>query len=47
MAATRALGVEGMDGATLERGNGVLDEAGFVEGVGVDHHLHIETFGNP
>ena len=39
MAAARAFGVEGMDGAALEGGDRVLDEAGFVERIGVDHHL--------
>ena len=36
MAAARAFGVEGMDGAAFERADGVFDEAGFVERVGVD-----------
>ncbi len=43
MAAAGAFGVEGVDGAALEGGDGVLDEAGFVQRVGVDHHLDIET----
>ena len=46
MAAARAFGVEGMNRAALERGDGVLDEAGFVEGVGVDHHLDIVVVGD-
>ena len=46
VAAAGALGVEGVDGAALERGDGVLDEAGFVQRVGVDHHLHVETIGH-
>src|SRR6185295_12818841 len=43
MAAAGALGVEGVDGAALEGGDGVLDEAGFVQSVGVDHDLDIEV----
>ncbi len=46
MAAAGALGVEGVDGAALEGGDGVLDEAGFVQRVGVDHHLHVVIVGD-
>ena len=46
VAAARAFGVEGVDGAALERRDGVLDEAGFVERVGVDHHLHVVVVGD-
>ena len=46
VAAAGAFGVEGVDGAALERLDGVLDEAGFVERVGVDHHLHVVVVGD-
>ena len=46
MAAAGAFGVEGVDGAALERRDGVLDEAGFVERVGVDHHLDVVVVGD-
>src|SRR5690606_17761149 len=46
VAAAGALGVIGVDGAVPEGGNGVLDEAALVEGVGVDHHLHVEGIGD-
>ncbi len=46
MAAARALGVEGVDGAALERGDGVLHEAALVQRVGVDHHRHVEPVGD-
>ena len=42
MPAARALGVEGVDGAALEGGDGVFDEAALIERVGVDHHLHVK-----
>ena len=41
VAAAGAFGMEGVDGAALEGLDGVLDEAGFVERVGVDHHLDV------
>ena len=44
--AAGAFGVERVDGASLERGDGVLDETELVQRVGVDHHLHIEAVGN-
>ena len=44
--AARALGVEGVDGAALERRQRVLDKAGLVERVGVDGHLHVELVGH-
>ena len=44
--AAGALGVVGVDGAALEGGDGVFDEAGFVQGVGVDGHLHVVLFGH-
>ena len=47
MAAARAFGVEGVDGASLERGDRVLDEAEFVERVGVDRDLDVELVGDP
>ncbi len=37
-----AFGVEGVDAAVFEGGQGVFDEAGFVQGVGVDGDLHVE-----
>ena len=46
MAAAGAFGMEGVDGAALERLDGVLDEAGLVEGVGVDHHLDVVILGD-
>ena len=44
--AAGALGVEGVDGAALEGGDSVLDEARFVQRVGVDHHLHVVIVGH-
>jgi hypothetical protein len=44
--ATGAFGVVGVDGAALEGGEGGFDEAGFVEGVGVDRHLHVVLVGH-
>ena len=46
MAAAGALGVEGVNGAALERLDGVLHEAGFVERIGVDHHLDVVIVGD-
>ena len=46
MPASGALGVEGMDRATLERGDCVFDKTAFVQRVGVDHRLHIHCVGN-
>ena len=46
VAAAGAFGVEGVDGAAFERLDGVLDEAGFVERVGVDHHLDVVVVGD-
>ena len=46
VAAARAFGVEGGDGAALERGDRVLDEARFVERVGVDRHLDVVALGD-
>ena len=46
MAAAGALGVEGVDRAALEGGDGVLDEAALVQRVGVDHHLHVHAVGD-
>ena len=36
----------GVDGAALERGDRVLDEAGLVERVGVDGDLHVVRLGD-
>ena len=44
--ATGTFGVIGVNGAALEGGEGGFDEAGFVEGVGVDRHLHIVLIGD-
>ena len=41
VAAAGALGVVGVDGAPAERRDGVVDVAGFVQGVGVDGDLHV------
>ena len=41
MTAAGAFGVVGVDGAALERGERGFDEAGFVQRVGVDRHLHV------
>ncbi len=46
MAAAGAFGVEGVNGAALERLDGVLDEARFVQRVGVDHHLDVVVVGD-
>src|ERR1700722_20726700 len=46
MAAARALGVEGVDGAALEGLDRVLDEARFVQRIGVDHDLDVVIVGN-
>ncbi len=46
MAAARAFGVEGVDGAALEGGEGVFDKARFVERVGVDGDLHVGLVGH-
>ena len=46
VAAAGAFGVEGVDGAALERGHGVLHEAGLVQRVGVDGDLHVELVGH-
>ena len=46
MPAAGAFGVESVDGTALERLDGVLDETGFVERVGVDHHLHVVVIGD-
>ncbi len=46
VAAAGAFGMEGVDGAALERLDGVLDEARFVERVGVDHHLDVVIVGD-
>lgn len=46
VAAARSFGVVGVDGAALEGGNGLLDEAGLVEGVGVDAALDVELIAD-
>lgn len=42
VSSARALGVVCVDSSTLERANGLFDEAGFIESVGVDQALHVE-----
>ena len=46
MAAAGAFGVEGVDGAPFNRRDRVFHEAGFIQGVGVDAHLHIHPIGH-
>jgi hypothetical protein len=46
MAAARAFGVEGVDGAVLERGQRGFQEAAFVERIGVHRHLHVHPVGH-
>ena len=46
MAAPCPFGVKGMDSAALEGGECVLNKAGFIQRVGVDHHLHIHRIGD-
>ena len=46
MPAAGTLGVIGVDGATGHGGKRVLDETGFIQGVGMDGHLDIEVFGD-
>ncbi|EGE57964.1 hypothetical protein RHECNPAF_3500011 [Rhizobium etli CNPAF512] len=44
--AARPFGVEGMNGAALDGADRILDEAAFVQRVGVDHHLHVVVVGD-
>ncbi len=46
MAAAGTFGVEGVNRASLDGGDRVFHEAGFVQGVGVDAHLHIHPIGH-
>ena len=46
VAAAGALGVEGVDGAALEGLYGVLDEAGFVQRIRMQHHLDVVIVGH-
>ena len=46
VAAAGTFGVIGVDGAAFERRQSVLDETGFVQGIGVDCHLHVVAFGD-
>ena len=43
--AAGALGVIRVDRSSLERGDRIIHVAGFVQRVGVDRHLHVETVG--
>ncbi len=44
MATARAFGVVGMNSAATERSDAVFHKARFVQGVGVNRHLHIVFF---
>ena len=46
VAAAGAFGVVGVNRPAADRGNRVVDEAGFVERVGVNRHLHVEFVGH-
>ena len=46
VAAAGAFGVIGVDGASFEGGEGGFEEAGFVEGIGVDGDLDVELIGD-
>ena len=46
MSAARAFGMVGVNRSARNRADGVLHEAGFVERVGVDGHLHVELVGD-
>ena len=46
MAATRAFGMEGVDGAPTNRGQRVLDKPGLVQRVAVQRHLNIHLFSD-
>ena len=46
VAAAGAFGMKGMDGAALERLDGILDKARLVQGVGMDHDLDVVIVGN-
>ena len=46
MSAACSFGVKGVDGAAFEGGKGILDKAALVQGVGVDHHLHVHGIGD-
>ena len=46
MAAARALGVIHVDGATVDRGQRILDESALVESVGVQLNLEVEVVGD-
>ena len=46
MSAAGAFGVVGVDRAAVHGGDRVLDVSAFVERVGVDGHLHVETVGD-
>src|SRR5260370_15615379 len=41
MPATSPFGVKGVNGSTLERGDGIFDKAAFVQCIGVDKNLDI------
>ena len=46
MAAARAFGMKGVDGAPADGRQRVFNKAGFVQRVGMDHHLHIHLVGD-
>src|SRR5579859_7080542 len=45
VASSGAFGVVCVNGASLESADGILHEAGFVDGVGVNRYLHVVLFG--
>ena len=47
MATSGALGMIGMDRASLERPQSVLHESRFVQRVGMNGHLHVQFVGDP
>ena len=46
MSAAGALGMVSVDGSAVDRANGVLDESGLVDRVGVNRDLHVELVGD-
>ena len=41
MATTCAFRMEGMNGTAFQGGDGIFDEAGFIQRICMDHDLHI------
>ena len=46
MTATRAFGVIGVNGATLEGSNRIIHKPGFIQGIRVNGNLYIKFIGN-